>query len=41
MTDWIESHMSDWGYLSLDISPEATQSTWVTVGIDLYNMEFC
>ena len=42
MAGWIEFHMSNWGYLSCDISPEVTQTTyWVTVGIDLYNGEFC
>lgn len=44
MTDWIKSHMSDWGYLWLDICPDESihgASKWYTIGIDLYNKEFC
>jgi len=37
----ISCYLSNWGYLSIDIPPEMTQSHWVSIGIDLYNKEFC
>lgn len=37
----IKFYLSSWGYLSMDIPSDITQTHWVTVGIDLLSNNFC